>query len=112
MAMATERITLGTLVTPLPRRRPWKLARETVALDHLSHGRLILRVGSGSDIAKEYTCYGEAGDDKQYGAMVDEGVDVLVGLWSGESLSYSGVYYTIQKIHFLPPPVQSPRIPI
>ena len=83
MAMATERITVGTLVTPLPRRRPWKLARETVALDHLSHGRLILRVGSGSDIAKEYTCYGEAGD---------EGLDVLVGLWSGESLSYSGEY--------------------
>lgn len=55
MAMATERIKLGTLVTPLPLRRPWKLARETVTLDHLSNGRLILGVGIGSDIVKEYS---------------------------------------------------------
>jgi hypothetical protein len=112
MALSTERITLGTLVTPLPRRRPWKLARETVTLDHLSHGRLILGVGIGSDSEKEYSCFGELGDDKLHGAMLDEGLDVLVGLWSGKPFNYSGEYYTIQHACFQPPPVQSPRIPI
>jgi alkanesulfonate monooxygenase SsuD/methylene tetrahydromethanopterin reductase-like flavin-dependent oxidoreductase (luciferase family) len=112
MAMTTERIKLGTLVTPLPRRRPWKLARETATLDHLSNGRIILGVGIGSDIEKEYSCFGEAGDDRLHGAMLDEGLGVLVGLWSGEPFSYSGEYYNIQQAHFLPPPVQSPRIPI
>jgi alkanesulfonate monooxygenase SsuD/methylene tetrahydromethanopterin reductase-like flavin-dependent oxidoreductase (luciferase family) len=112
MAMTTERIKLGTLVTPLPRRRPWKLARETVTFDHLSNGRLILGVGIGSDSEKEYSCFGEVGDDRLHGAMLDEGLDVLVGLWSGEPFSYRGKYYTIQQAHFLPPPVQSPRIPI
>ena len=107
MAMATERIKVGTLVTPLPRRRPWKLARETVTLDHLSNGRLILGVGIGSNSVKEYSCFGEPGDDKLHGAMLDEGLDVLARLWSGEPFSYSGEYYTIQQARFLPPPVQS-----
>src|SRR5215471_11888824 len=62
MAMATARITVGTLVTPLPRRRPWKLARETVTLDRLSKGRLILGVGIGSDFGREYSAFGEAAD--------------------------------------------------
>lgn len=112
MAMTTKRITLGTLVTPLPRRRPWKLARETVTLDHLSHGRLILGVGIGSDSEREYSCFGETGGDRLHGAMLDERLDVLVGLWSGTPFSYNGKYYSIQQAHFLPPPVQSPRIPI
>jgi len=112
MAMMTERIKLGTLVTPLPRRRPWKLARETVTLDHLSNGRLILGVGIGSDNVREYFCFGEAGDDRLHGAMLDEGLDVLVGMWSGEPFSYSGEYYNIEQAHFKPAPVQSPRIPI
>jgi alkanesulfonate monooxygenase SsuD/methylene tetrahydromethanopterin reductase-like flavin-dependent oxidoreductase (luciferase family) len=112
MAMTTQRIKLGTLVTPLPRRRPWKLARETVTLDHLSNGRLILGVGIGSDNVREYSCFGEAGDDRLHGAMLDEGLDVLIGLWSGEPFSYSGTYYSIEQAHFQPPPVQSPRIPI
>src|SRR5215471_8487585 len=48
IAMCTQRVRLGTMVTPLSRRRPWKVARETVTLDHLSHGRLILPVGLGA----------------------------------------------------------------
>jgi alkanesulfonate monooxygenase SsuD/methylene tetrahydromethanopterin reductase-like flavin-dependent oxidoreductase (luciferase family) len=112
MAMSTEHIKIGILVTPLPRRRPWKLARETVTLDHLSKGRLILGVGIGSDSEKEYSCFGEVGDDRMHGAMLDEGLDVLVGLWSGEPFSYSGEYYRIRQAHFLPAQVQSPRIPV
>ena len=64
MAMTTRRIKIGPIVTPLPRRRPWKVAREAVTLDHLSQGRLILGVGIGSDQGREFSCFGEATDDK------------------------------------------------
>jgi alkanesulfonate monooxygenase SsuD/methylene tetrahydromethanopterin reductase-like flavin-dependent oxidoreductase (luciferase family) len=112
MAMTTERIKLGPLVTPLPRRRPWKLARETVTLDRLSRGRLILGVGSGSDRGHEYSCFAEATDDRQHGAMLDEGLEVLTRLWSGEPCHYTGDYYQVREARFLPMPAQSPRIPI
>jgi alkanesulfonate monooxygenase SsuD/methylene tetrahydromethanopterin reductase-like flavin-dependent oxidoreductase (luciferase family) len=112
MAMATERIKLGPLVTPMPRCRPWKLARETVTLDHLSHGRLILGVGTGSDSGHEYSCFAEATDDRQHGAMLDEGLEVLTRLWSGQPCHYAGDYYQVHKARFLPTPMQSPRIPI
>jgi len=113
MAMATSRIKLGPIVTPLPRRRPWKLARECVTLDRLSNGRLILGVGTGSDIYfKEYSSYGEAPDDKLHGAMLDEGLDVLARLWSGEKVSYAGQHYQLHDALSLPMPLQQPRIPI
>src|SRR5215211_309557 len=74
MAMTTERIKLGALVTPLPRRRPRKLAREIVTLDHLSNGRLIVGVGIGGDWWGEYSAFGESPDDKLHAAMLDEGL--------------------------------------
>ena len=113
MAMATSRIKLGPIVTPLPRRRPWKLARESVTLDRLSQGRLILGVGLGSDsFYKEYSTYGESPDDKLHGAMLDEGLEVLMQLWSGETVSYTGQQYQIHDALFLPTPLQQPRIPV
>jgi alkanesulfonate monooxygenase SsuD/methylene tetrahydromethanopterin reductase-like flavin-dependent oxidoreductase (luciferase family) len=113
LAMTTERIRLGALVTPLPRRRPWKLARETVTLDRLSNGRLILGVGIGSDHwHHELSTFGEPVDDQTRAAMLDEGLEVLTGLWSGEPFSHQGQHYTVQSARFLPMPVQSPRIPI
>ncbi len=113
MAMVTSRIKLGTIVTPLPRRHPWKLARECLTLDHLSRGRLILGVGIGSDIFfKEYSSYNASPDDKLHGAMLDEGLDVLKLLWSGEKVSYSGQHYQLHDALFLPTPLQQPRIPI
>jgi alkanesulfonate monooxygenase SsuD/methylene tetrahydromethanopterin reductase-like flavin-dependent oxidoreductase (luciferase family) len=113
MAMATSRIKLGPIVTPLPRRRPWKLARESVTVDHLSQGRLILGVGLGSDsFYKEYSTYGESPDDILHGAMLDEGLDVLVQLWSGKAVSYTGQHYQLHDALFLPAPLQRPRIPI
>ena len=86
MATRTERVRLGTMVTPLARRRPWKLARETVTLDHLSHGRLILPVGLGAakDDAGFYKV-GEAMDLKTRAKLLDESLDILTGLWSGQS---------------------------
>ncbi len=114
MALQTTRIRLGTSITPLTRRRPWKVARETVTLDHLSNGRLILGVGLGDleHDAASFASFGEVTDAKQRGRMLDEALDVLVGLWSGEPFSYAGEYYRVSEVTLLPRPVQTPRIPI
>lgn len=112
MAMTTTRIKLGPVVTPLPRRRPWKVAREAATLDHLTNGRLILGVGIGSDFGREFSCFGEANDDRLHGEMLDEGLEVLARLWSGEACSYEGKHYRLDNACFLPVPVQQPRIPI
>src|SRR4051794_25907043 len=112
MASATQRITLGPLITPLARHRPWNLAREAVTLDHLSGGRLVLGVGIGGDWFGDYSTFGEPADDKTHAEMLEEGLDVLVGLWSGEPFSYSGRYYHVKDARFVPGPVQQPRIPI
>ena len=101
MAMVTNRIKLGPMVIPLPRRRPWKLARESVTLDRLSQGRLILGMGIGSDsFFKEYSTYGKSQDDKLHGAMLDEGLDVLVHLWSGMRVSYRAAYNSTMHFSF------------
>jgi alkanesulfonate monooxygenase SsuD/methylene tetrahydromethanopterin reductase-like flavin-dependent oxidoreductase (luciferase family) len=111
IAVSTQRIRIGTTVTPLPRRRPWKLARETVSIDHLSGGRLTLGVGIGGGKG-EWAYLGEQADLKKRGAMLDEALSVLVGLWRGEPFSYEGQCYRIENAHFLPGPLQQPRIPI
>ncbi len=110
IAMNTARIRLGATVTPLPRRRPWKLARETVSLDHLSNGRLTLGVGLG--VPEEYDPFGENSDNKVRAAKLDEGLEVLTGLWSGEPFEHHGQAYQVAKITFRPPSLQQPRIPI
>jgi alkanesulfonate monooxygenase SsuD/methylene tetrahydromethanopterin reductase-like flavin-dependent oxidoreductase (luciferase family) len=109
--MRTARVRIGTTVTPLPRRRPWKLARETVSIDRLSGGRLILGVGIGGGEA-EWDHLGEETDLRTRGAMLDEALDVLVGLWQGEPFSYDGQFYHVKDATFTPRPVQRPRIPI
>jgi alkanesulfonate monooxygenase SsuD/methylene tetrahydromethanopterin reductase-like flavin-dependent oxidoreductase (luciferase family) len=111
MALSTQQIRLGTLVTPLPRRRPWKLARETVSLDHASNGRLILGVGLG-EYVQEFDFLDEPSDLKVRAAMLDEGLEVLTGLWLGQPFHYVGDHYRIREALFMPPPVQQPRIPI
>lgn len=112
IAASTERIRLGPMITPLARRRPWKLARETVTLDRLSNGRLILGVGLGARSKIEFAAFGDEGDPKVRAAMLDEGLEVLNGLWSGEPFSYDGEQYQIEEMQFRPGPAQSPRIPI
>lgn len=112
MAMRTERVRLGAIVTPISRRRPWKLARETMTLDHLSNGRLILAVGVGALDDGGFGKVGEKTDLKTRAEMMDEGLAILAGLWSGEPFSFEGVHYHIEEMTFLPPPVQTPRIPV
>lgn len=112
IALRTKRIKLGPMVTPLPRRRPWKVARETVTLDLLSEGRLIFGIGLGSDRRGEYHDFGETTDARVRGEMLDEGLEVLTRLWSGEEVSYEGQHYQLSGVQFLPKPFQQPRIPI
>jgi len=112
MAMSTERLIVGPMVTPLPRRRPTKLAREAVTLDRLSRGRLILGVGIGWPPDVDFGHFGDAEDNRVRGAQLDEGLDVLTGLWSGESFEHSGEHYTVVDAKFTPTPCQQPRIPI
>ena len=112
MAMRTERVRLGTMITPLSRRRPWKVARETVTLDHLSNGRLILPVGLGSVDDGGYANVGEETDRKTRARMLDEALEIVAGLWSGEPFSFEGEHYRVKEMTFLPRPAQSPRIPV
>jgi alkanesulfonate monooxygenase SsuD/methylene tetrahydromethanopterin reductase-like flavin-dependent oxidoreductase (luciferase family) len=112
VALATERLRLGPMVTPLARRRPWKVARETVTLDRLSGGRLVLGVGLGEPPEDEYGSFGEPTDPVVRAAMLDEGLEVLTRLWSGETVSFQGRHYQVDRVAFQPTPVQRPRIPI
>lgn len=112
IATATQHIRLGALVTAFPRRRPWKVARESVTLDHLSKGRLVVGAGIGGDWWREYSAVGESGDMRRHGEMLDEGLAVMSQLWTGNSVSYTGTHYTLNEAKFLPTPYQSPRIPI
>lgn len=111
VAISTSRIRFGPMVTPLARRRPWKVARETVSLDHLSAGRLTLGVGLGGGRA-EFEWLGESDSLRELGEKTDEALAVLTGLWSAEPFRFEGQHYHIQQAHFLPAPCQSPRIPI
>jgi alkanesulfonate monooxygenase SsuD/methylene tetrahydromethanopterin reductase-like flavin-dependent oxidoreductase (luciferase family) len=99
IATQTERVKIGPLVTPIPRRRPHQLARETVTLDRLSRGRLVLGVGLGSGVTGEFDPdrFGEEGDPKARAKLLDDGLERLLAYWDGE---------------FEPRPVQRPRIPI
>lgn len=112
VAQATDRMKLGPMVTPVSRRRPHKLARETVTLDHLSGGRLILGVGLGAPSDVDFGNFGDEADDRTRADMLDEGLDVITGLWRGEPFSHLGTHYRVEETTFLPPPVQQPRIPI
>ncbi|HET6319298.1 MAG TPA: LLM class flavin-dependent oxidoreductase, partial [Chloroflexota bacterium] len=112
MAMRTSRIKLGTTVTPLPRRRAQKLAAETVALDHLSSGRVILGVGLGDGGDASLDAFGDALPVAERARVLDEQLEAIVGLWSGEPFSYHGSHVQIENVTLMPKPVQRPRIPI
>ncbi|HEX9066762.1 MAG TPA: LLM class flavin-dependent oxidoreductase [Streptosporangiaceae bacterium] len=112
VAARTSRITLGTVVTPVPRRRPWQLARMTTTLDRLSGGRLVLGVGIGSPAYGDFGIFGEPTGERERAELLDEGLDVLAGLWSGEPFAYAGRHLTMDTVRFTPVPVQRPRIPV
>ncbi len=114
VALRTERIRIGALVTPLARRRPWKLARETVSLDHLSSGRLVFGAGLGSagGAQVEWGAFGEELDLRRRAEQLDEGLEVLLALWSGEPVRFEGRHHRVESPGFRPTPLQRPRIPV
>jgi hypothetical protein len=114
IAQATRRIKIGTTVTPLPRSKPWNIARRVATLDNLSNGRVILGVGLGAEESVDYERFGEIADPRILAEKLDESLEIINGLWSGKPFSYEeGKHFRIlQKTTFLPPPVQKPRVPI
>jgi alkanesulfonate monooxygenase SsuD/methylene tetrahydromethanopterin reductase-like flavin-dependent oxidoreductase (luciferase family) len=112
IASLTDGVRIGPLITPLPRRRPWKLAREAVSLDHLSQGRLVLGVGIGTDHSREFSAFGDSSDARTRAELLDEGLDIVTQLWTGESVHSSGRHFHVDGARFLPRPLQQPRIPI
>jgi alkanesulfonate monooxygenase SsuD/methylene tetrahydromethanopterin reductase-like flavin-dependent oxidoreductase (luciferase family) len=111
LAVRTERIRLGTAITPVARRRPQKLAREAATVDALSGGRMILGVGLGEP-PEEFIAYGEDPDPRIRAEKLDEALEVIDGLWSGEPFDHEGRHHTVRQALHLPRPVQRPRIPV
>ena len=111
VAARTARVRLGILVNVLARRRVGKVARESVTLDQLSRGRLVFGAGLGSR-AEEFTAFGEPGEAKERAARLDESLELLDALWTGEPVTFRGEHLTARDVTMLPGPVQRPRIPV
>jgi len=109
IAQTTERVRLGMLVTPLARRRPWVFARQSATLDQLSCGRLVVGVGLGHDTRGELSSFsGEILDPVQRAVALDESLEVLRRMWSGEAVEFEGERIAVHSPPFLPRPVQQP----
>jgi hypothetical protein len=116
-ATITHRIRLGTMITPMPLRRPWKVASESVALDHLSGGRLILGMGAGAVWMGWQGFPDEVTDPRLRAEMLDESIDILTLLYQRKQFDYDGRHYhlklsLVDEMHYPPKPVQQPRIPL
>jgi hypothetical protein len=116
-AMTTSRIRLGTMITPVPLRRPWKIASESLALDHLSAGRVILGLGTGAVWMGWQGFPDEVTDAKARAEMLDETIDILTLLYQRKQFDYDGKHYhlkltLVDEMHYPPKPVQQPRIPL
>ena len=112
IAVRTERVRLGTMLTPLAWHRPWLIARQAATLDHLSGGRFTLAVGLGAPPDDGPWFGGDEFDRRTRAAMLDESLAILEGLWSGEPFAFAGDHFSLREVTFLPRPVQQPRIPI
>jgi alkanesulfonate monooxygenase SsuD/methylene tetrahydromethanopterin reductase-like flavin-dependent oxidoreductase (luciferase family) len=112
VAVRTQRVQLGPMVTPLARRRPHIVARQVVALDQLAQGRVVLGVGLGLDASgEEFVRFGEETDLRRRAAMFDEALELLGALLSGEPVDHHGTHYTAADVQFLPTPVRG-KVPI
>jgi alkanesulfonate monooxygenase SsuD/methylene tetrahydromethanopterin reductase-like flavin-dependent oxidoreductase (luciferase family) len=111
VAASSARLKIGTSVTPLPRRRPQVLAHTLATLDILSNGRVVFGAGLGG-VPAEYAAFGEPDDPMRLAAMLDEGLEVLSRLWSGDRVLHHGPHYSAEGVTLAPLPIQRPRIPV
>jgi alkanesulfonate monooxygenase SsuD/methylene tetrahydromethanopterin reductase-like flavin-dependent oxidoreductase (luciferase family) len=112
IGQATESIKIGPMVAALPRHRPWVLARQAVTIDRLTGGRMILGVGIGYPSDMEFATFGEPTDDRERANLLDEGLDIVTGVWSGQPFEFKGEHFEVRRTTFAPVPLQQPRIPI
>ena len=110
IAARTQRVTLGPLITPLARRRPWVVAREITTLDRLSGGRAILGVGLGWP-DDDFSRFGDVTDPRERGDVLDEALDIVEALWTGEPVQYAGTHFQLDDVVFQPRPVRG-RVPV
>jgi len=111
IATSTTRVKIGPMIAQLARRQPWEVARQVVTLDHLSHGRFILGAGLGYAAEADFEHFGLPSDARARADLLDESLDVVAGLCSGEPFEYAGRAYTIKETLFRPAPIQD-QIPI
>ncbi len=116
MATYTERIRFGAILHPLAWRQPWLFARDTATLDQLSNGRLIVSIGLGTVDEQDFTLgrtrFGAPVERKVRAALIDEALEIVNGLWSGQPITVHGEHYQLEEFSIRPTPVQAPRIPI
>lgn len=112
IAATTHRLRLGPMITPVTRRRPQRLARESIAVDRLSGGRLIVGLGLGVDSGGELSRFGEVLDPRRRAERLDEGAELLLALWSGEEVNFTGRHFRADGVRFLPRPVSRPHPPL
>ena len=111
VAQATRRIRIGTAVAVPPRHRPASLASAVASLDLLSEGRFVLGAGLGG-VEAEFAAFGDVADPVIRAAQLDESLDVMARLWSGEPVHHNGEHYTVDGVTLAPTPVQRPRVPV
>ncbi|MEU9852172.1 LLM class flavin-dependent oxidoreductase [Streptomyces sp. NPDC047974] len=111
-ALATSRIRLGSLLTPVPRYRPERLARQVATLDRLSGGRVVFAAGLGGPVDDEYRAFGDDAAPRALAGRLDEGLDLLRRYWTGEPVDHHGAHYEVRDVVLLPTPVQRPAPPV
>jgi alkanesulfonate monooxygenase SsuD/methylene tetrahydromethanopterin reductase-like flavin-dependent oxidoreductase (luciferase family) len=112
VALATERVRLGAMVTPLARRRPWDVARQVAVLDRLSGGRMTFGAGLGGDSRRELSAFGEERDPRARAALLDEALELVVDVWRGEPVTRAGPAFELDDAVVRPTPLQQPRPPV
>ncbi len=112
LAQATSRLRLGAMITPLARRRPWKVAKEMATLDRLSGGRMIFGAGLGEPAGVEFEAFGEDGSARTRAARLDEGLTLFDALVRGERVTHDGRHYRLRDAQLAPRATQQPRMPV
>jgi alkanesulfonate monooxygenase SsuD/methylene tetrahydromethanopterin reductase-like flavin-dependent oxidoreductase (luciferase family) len=112
VALGTERMRLGAMVTPLARRRPWDVARQVAVLDRLSGGRMVFGAGLGGDSRRELSAFGEERDPRARANLLDEALELVVELWGGEAVTRDGAAFALERAVVRPTPLQEPRPPV